>query len=229
MRDTAATDALLAATGDADPGVRRSALQALARIRPAQARTPVRALVQRGSDPSTLKNALVVLGKTGTAADRDVVRPYLRNQDAALAITAAATLAMLGSDEGLSLVLTSTDSADPGVRVTAIRSLGFFDAAAAGQRLAAILADPHATWQSHARIASAMRAGRTRSPSARVQELGRLAVDADGTVARWAIEELAGDGSPDALKALETAAQTDVQAGELARRQLDALRGGAMP
>jgi hypothetical protein len=74
-----------------------------------------------------------------------------------------------------------------------------------------------------------MRANRTRSAAARVQELGRLAVDPDGTVARWAIEELAADGSPDALSALETVAQTDGPAAQAARRQLDALRGGALP
>jgi len=229
MRDAAATDALLTAADDADPVVRRSALQALARIRPSQARAPVRALVARRSDASTVKNALVVVGKLGSSADRDFVRPYLGHSDTTLAITAAATLAMLGSDEGRSIVLAGADSAEPEVRVTATRALGFFDDAATGERLAAILADPAAAWRSHARIASAMRANRTRAAAARVQELGRLAVDADGTVARWAIDELAADGSPAALQALESAAQTEGPAGQAAARQLDALRGGAMP
>jgi HEAT repeat protein len=229
MRDGAATDALLAAAADADPAVRRSALQALARIRPSQARAPVQALVTGGADPSTIKNALVVVGKIGTASDRALVRPYLGHQDAPLAITAAATLAMLGSNEGLALAIAGTDSADAEVRITAIRALGYFDDAAAGDRLAAILADPGATWRSHARVASAMRTNRTRVPAARVQELGRLAADPDGTVARWAIEELAADGSPEALQALEKVARTDERAGQAARRQLDALRGGAMP
>jgi hypothetical protein len=74
-----------------------------------------------------------------------------------------------------------------------------------------------------------MREGRTRPPAARAQKLGDLAVDPDSTVARWAIEELASDGTPPALQALEAAARTDSPAGQAARRQLDALRGGATP
>ncbi|MEO8605495.1 MAG: HEAT repeat domain-containing protein [bacterium] len=227
MRDHDGVDAVVAASADPDVRVRRRAATALRILADPGAAPRLRELVRTEPDLGVLKTALAGLGRLGQKRDVHLIAPFIGHSDEGVRVVAAGSLAMLGDERALALVLQATTSADPGVQKSATYALGFFQAAAAGDRLQAILADPQGAWKSYALIAQAERALAGKSAAAQVAALDGLANGRSRTLAEWSVDRLTDIGSPDAADVLRKVRNRQTPVAQLAARRL--LLIGAQP
>jgi hypothetical protein len=228
VRDRDGVDALLVATSDSDVKVRRRAATALRILADPRSAARLRELVRSEPDLGVLRTSLAALGKLGQRSDRRLVEPFLTHADAGVRVVAAGALAMLGDERGLDIVLAATTSSDdPEVQKSATYALGLFGAAAAGDRLQAILANPYGAWKSYALIAVAERKLATQTPTQQVATLEPLVVGRSRTLAEWAVDHLTDIGNPAAIAALRKARTRSTPVAALAERRLILL--GAQP
>jgi HEAT repeat protein len=176
MRDREGVDAVLAATADSDVKVRRRAATALRILAVGRSAPRLRELVRSESDLGVLKTALAALGRLGLSNDGGLIAPFLDHADDGVRIVAAGSLAMLGDERGLDLVIQGTYAVDPSVQKSATYALGLFRAAAAAERAQAILDDPNGAWKGYALIARAMRRLAIESTAEQVATLEGLAL-----------------------------------------------------
>jgi len=228
VRDRDGVDALLVATSDPDVKVRRRAATALRILADPRSAARLRELVRSESDPGVVETSLAALGKLGQRSDRYLVEPFLTHPDAGVRVVAAGALAMLGDERGLDIVLAATTSSDlPEVQKSATYALGLFRAAAAGDRLQAILDNPYGAWKSYALIAVAERKLATQTPKEQVATLEPLVLGRSRTLAEWAVDHLTDIGNPAAVAALRKARTRSTPVAQLAERRLILL--GAQP
>jgi HEAT repeat protein len=202
MRDSGAVAALLDASKDADEQVRQSALAALRTLGDRRAARRFRELVRSGGRGGPLKLAAAGLGKVGGPADLALLRGLLANGDESVRVTAAGALAMLGSDEGLQVLLDAVDGDNPLAQKNATYALGFVRAAAASERLQRLLDDPQGRWKSYALIASAQRQQAAQSRADQIASLTLLGRGRDRIAADWAIDQLTDLEGPEATEVL---------------------------
>lgn len=220
LRDRDGVDALVAATADPDVRVRRRAATSLRLLGDPRAASRMRALLRSETDTGVLKTALATLGRVGRTADRSRIAPFLEHGNESVRVTAAGSLAMLGDESALDAVLLASHSIDPGAQKTAVFALGLFADARAGERLAAILADPHGPWKAWALVAEANRSLRGRDAAARATALEALAFDRRSrTLAEWAVDELSAEDTPEAAAALQRAGGRGGLIGDKAGRR----------
>ncbi len=228
VRDHDGVDALLVATADPDVKVRRRAATALRILADPRSAARLRELIKSDPDTGVLKTSLAALGKLGQRSDRRIVEPFLGHADPGVRVVAAGALAMLGDERGLDIVLAATTSSDlPEVQKSATYALGFFRAAAAGDRLQAILDNPYGAWKGYALVAVAERKLATQTAAERVATLEPLVVGRSRTLAEWAVDQLTDIGSPAAVTALRKAQTRSTPVSKLAERRLILL--GAQP
>ena len=227
MRDHDGVDAVLAATADADVRVRRRAATALRMLADRRAGARLRELVRKDSDLGVVKTALAALGRLGMTGDIRLIAPLVGHADEGVRVVAAGALAMLGDERGLALEVQATTSADPGVQKSATYALGFFKAAAAGDRLQAILADPQGAWKSYALVAQAERSLAGKPAATQVVLLDGLANGRSRTLAEWSVDRLTDLGTADAADVLRRVRDRRTPVGPLAERRL--LLIGAQP
>lgn len=218
MRDAGSLGALLGATADPNASVRKHAVAALRRLGDRAAAPRLRELLVPTQERGLLKTALASLGEMGESADQRLVRSFLRSGDASVRVTAAAALAMLGSEEGLAEVLASTNADDPLVQKNATFALGYFEASEAQARLVEIRDDPSASWRSHAAMALAQHELSSASEARRAQRLGELARGSDKQVASWALDRLAASGAPTSASELAGLEEAGGRTGKQAAR-----------
>lgn len=203
MRDGGGVPALLDASRDADEQVRQSALAALRTLGDPRAARRFRELVRQGGRGGPLKLAAAGLGKVGGQADLALLRGLLGNTDESVRVTAAGALAMLGSDEGLQVLLDAVDGDNPLAQKNATYALGFVrSAAAAGERLQQILDDPQGRWKSYAVIALTQRRQPAQSRADQIASLTLLGRGRDHIAADWAIDQLTDLTDPEATEVL---------------------------
>lgn len=223
MRDRDGVDAVVDASADPDVRVRRRAVTALRLLADRRAAVRLRELVRSESDLGVLKTSLVALARLGLPRDQRIVEPFLTHPDEGVRVVAAGSLAMLGDERGLDLVLHATTAADPAVQKSATYALGFFAGAAAGARLQAILADPDGAWKGYALVALAERKLATQSVGEQVATLDGLAGGRSRVLAEWSVERLTDIGGPDAAAALRKLRSKETPVGALAERRLRLL------
>jgi HEAT repeat protein len=224
-RDRASLDLLIGATSDPDPLVRRQAVLSLRKIGDPAALPRIRALVVPDQERGLLKVALVGLGELGTSQDQARMRPYLRHGDETVRVTAAGALAMLGSDEGLDVLLAGTSSDDAVAIKNATYALGFLRDPAARSRLEEILDDSSAPWRSQATMALARQDLAGADEAERAARLGALARGRDRQLATWALTELLRSSDAEASGEARRLASGRGRAARAAQRRL-ALVGG---
>lgn len=223
LRDRDGVDALLAATADPDVKVRRRAATALRILADPRAAPRLRELARFEGDLGVLKTTLAALGRLGQRRDVRLIEPFLAHGDLGVRVVAAGALAMLDEERGLDLVVQATYSADPSAQKSATYALGLFAAAAAGQRLQAILDDPQGAWKSYALIALAERRLATQSTAEQVATLDALARGRSRTLAEWAVDRLTDIGNADAVAVLRRVLEKQTPVGPLAERRLRLL------
>lgn len=224
-RDRGSIDLLLGATADEDRLVRRQAVLSLRKIGDPVALPRMRALVVPDQERGLLKAALVGLGELGTSQDAPRVRPYLRHGDETVRVTAAGALAMLGSDEGLDVLLAGTSSDDPAAVKNATYALGWIRDPASRSRIEEILGDPTAPWRSQAAMALALQDLKGADEFDRAARMGELARGRDRQVAAWALSELVRSPAPEATEEARRLANGRGRTARAAQRRL-ALVGG---
>jgi HEAT repeat protein len=227
MRDHDGVDAVVAATDDGDVRVRRRAATTLRILADRRAAPRLRELVRREADLGVVKTALAALGRLGLARDIAVIAPFTGHADEGVRVVAAGSLAMLGDERALALVLQATNSTDPGVQKSATYALGFFQAAAASDRLQAILADPQGAWKGYAQVALAERALAGKSASAQVALLDTLANGRSRTLASWSVDRLTDLNTPAAADVLRRVETRQTPVAQVAARRLALI--GAQP
>lgn len=227
MRDHDGVDALLAATNDADVKVRRRAATALRILADRRSASRLRELVRSESDLGVLATTLATLGRLGQRRDIRLIQPLLGHADHGVRVVAAGSLAMLGDEQGLALVMEATYVDDPSVQKSATYALGLFDDPLAGERLQMILDDPDGAWKSYALIARAERVLRTQSASDRIPTLEGLASGRSRSLAEWAVDRLTDIGNAEAAAVLRRIRTRSTPVGVLAERRLGVI--GAQP
>lgn len=227
LRDRDGVEPLLAATADPDVKVRRRAATALRILADRRAAARLRELTRTETDLGVLKTTLAALGRLGDKRDIRVIEPFLSHAAYGVVVVAAGSLAMLGDERGLDTVIQATNAADPGVQKSATYALGLFSAAAAGERLQAILRDPQGAWKGYALIALGERRLAAQAPSARAATLESLARGRSRTLAEWAVDRLTDIGDAQAVAALRTLRDKHTPVAAKAERRLLALE--AMP
>jgi HEAT repeat protein len=225
MRDRDGVDALLAATGDPDVKVRRRAATALRILADPRSAARLRELLRTESDLGVLKTTLAALGRLGQRRDGGLIEPFLGHGDHGVRVVAAGSLAMLDDQRGLDLVIQATTAADPSVQKSATYALGLFAAAAAGQRLAAILGDPQGAWKSYALIALAERRLAIQSSAEQIATLDALARGRSRNLAEWAVDRLTDIGTAEAAEVLRAVRDRQTPVGPMAERRLRLLEG----
>jgi HEAT repeat protein len=179
--------------------------------------------VRSDADLGVVKTSVAALGRLGLPRDVRLIAPLLARGDEGLRVVAAGSLAMLGDERGLAVVLQATSSADPGVQKSATYALGFFTATAAGERVQAILDDPRAAWRSYALIAQAERRLKVQSSAEQIESLDGLAHGRSRTLAEWAVDRLTDIGNADAADVLRTLRDRPAPVGPMAERRLLAI------
>ncbi len=217
MRDPGSLGALLAATADPSAKTRKHAAAALRRLGDASAVPRLRELVVATQERGLLKVALVGLGELGGREDIPRVRPFLSHPEGSVRVTAAGVLAMLGNEEGLSLLLAATQSDDPVVQKNATFALGYSRSTQARDRIEAILGDPAASWRSQAAMALTQRSLTGADDATRARRLGELVRGSDKQVSSWALARLAATDAPEAAREL---AAIEAQGGRIGRQAL---------
>jgi len=225
MHERGAVDTLLAATADADAGVRKHAVIALRKLGDPAAAPRLREILAERPDAPLAKTALAALGKLGGDADLALLRSYLNDANESVRVHAAAALGMRGSDEGLDILLTAIDGINPVAQKNGTYALAFIGDARARERLEAIVADPYGRWKSYAVMALAERDIATAPPAMQASYLGRLAERRDRTVAAWSLDRLADLGTAEAAAETERLSQVGGRLGELAELHRT-LQGG---
>lgn len=223
MRDRDGVDALLGATTDPDVKVRRRAATALRILADPRSAPRLRELTRSETDLGVLKTTLAALGRLGQRRDLHLIEPFLAHGDHGVRVLAAGALAMLDDEQGLDLVLQATHAADPSVQKSATYALGLFAAAAAGQRLEAILGDPQGAWKSYALIALAERRLATQSTAEQIATLDALARGRSRNLAEWAVDRLTDIGNADAAAVLRKVLARQTPVGPMAERRLRVL------
>jgi HEAT repeat protein len=227
MRDRDGVDSVVAASTDADVKVRRRAATVLRILNVRRSAPRLREMVRTDSDLGVLKTALAALGRLGLPQDAALVAPFIDHADDGVRIVAAGSLAMLGDERGLDLVIQATHAEDPGVQKNATYALGLFRAAAAAERVQAILDDPNSPWRGYALIARAERELALESTADQVATLDELARGRSRTAAEWAVEQLTDIGDARAVLVLRKVRSKSTPVGVMAERRLKIL--GAQP
>lgn len=221
MRDRGSLDDVLAASADRDVLVRRRAATVLRILADGRARPRLRDILQSEDDLGVIKTALAALGRIGQRRDIATVAAFLTHADLGVRVIAAGSLAMLGDQRGLDLVLqATTQSDDPGTQKTATYLLGLFSDPAATERLRAILADPNGAWKGYALIAQAERSLANQSVGEQVATLDALAHTRSRTASEWAVDRLTDIGNADAVAVLRKVQARSTPVGKLAERRL---------
>jgi HEAT repeat protein len=223
MRDRGSLDDVLAASADRDVLVRRRAATVLRVLADGRSRPRLREILQSEDDLGVIKTALAALGKIGQRRDIVTIAAFLNHGDEGVRVIAAGSLAMLGDQRALDVVLQATQSADPGNQKTATYLLGLFSDPAAGERIRAILADPNGAWKAYALIAQAQQLLARQSLSERVATLDGLAHSRSRTASEWAVDQLTDIGNPDAVAVLRKVQTRSTPVGKLAQRRLVVL------
>lgn len=223
LRDRDSLADVIAATADPDVVVRRRAATVLRILGDRRAAARLRRILREESDLGVMMSSLAALGRIGDAGNRLAVQPFLNHDSAAVRVVAAGALAMLGDERGLEIVLVGSESDDPEVRSSATYALGLFDAAAAGERIEEILADPNGAWKSHAQIAQVERRLRGETAAQRLQTLDELANGRSRTAAEWAVDRLTDIGGPEAVAVLRGVRGRSTPVGAKAGRSLLSL------
>ena len=227
LRDRDSLADVLAATADGDVVVRRRAATTLRILADSRAAVRLRQILRDESDLGVLMSSMAALGRIGETRDIAVIEGFLTHGSAAARVVAAGSLAMLGDERGLEIVLLGTESDDPEVRKSATYALGFFKAADAGDRLQQILADPNGSWKSYAQIAQAERRLAGETASQQLQTLDELANGRSRSAAEWAVDRLTDIGGPGAIAVLRKVRERSTPVGAKAERRLLVL--GAQP
>jgi HEAT repeat protein len=167
------------------------------------------------------------LGRIGQPRDVLLIEPFLTHGDQGVRVVSAASLAMLGDERGLGMVIESTYVDDPAVQKSATFALGFFSDPLAGERLLAILDDPNGAWKSYALIAQAERVLRIQSTAEQVSTLDALASGRSRNLAEWAVDRLTDIGNADAAAVLRKVRNRPTPVGAMAERRLSLI--GAQP
>lgn len=220
MRDRGSLDAVISASADRDVMVRRRAATVLRILADGRARPRLREILQSETDSGVLKTALAALGKIGQRRDIATVASFLNNGEEGVRVIAAGSLAMLGDQRALDLVLAATQSADPGTQKTATFLLGLFSAPAASERIGAILNDPNGAWKAYALMAQAQQSLARQSLDQQVTTLDGLAHGRSRTAAEWAVDRLTDIGNADAVAVLRRVRTRATPVGKLAERRL---------
>jgi hypothetical protein len=98
-----------------------------------------------------------------------------------------------------------------------------FSDPAAGERVAAILADPNGAWKGYALIAQAERLLARQSLSEQVATLDALAHARSRTASEWAVDRLTDIGTANAVAVLRKVQARSTPVGRLAERRLIVL------
>lgn len=223
MRDHDSVDTLVGATADADVKVRRRAATALRILADRRAAGRLRELVGSESDLGVLSTALAALGRLGQGRDVQLIEPFLVHENYGVRVVAAGSLAMLGDEQGLPLVVEATYVDDPSVQKSATYALGFFSDPLAGERLQAILDDPDGAWKSYALIAQAERLLKTQSIAQQVSALDGFANGRSRNLAEWAVDRLTDIGNADAAAVLRKVRKRSTPVGAKAERRLEVI------
>lgn len=223
LRDRDSLADVIAATGDTDVVVRRRAATVLRILGDARSAVRLRRIVREESDRGVLMSTIAALGRVGKPADIAAIEGFLTGDDAGVRVIAAGALAMLGDERGLEVVLIGSESDDPEVRSSATYALGLFDAAAAGERIDAILADSDGAWKAYARIARVERQLRREAAAEQVRTLEDLANGRSRVAAEWAVDRLTDIGGAGAIAALRSVRERSTPVGGKAQRRLLAL------
>jgi HEAT repeat protein len=224
LRDRDGVDAVVDASGDGDVRVRRRAATALRILNDRRAAARLRQLVRTDTDLGVVKTAIAALGQLGAARDVALIAPFVGHPDAGTRVVAAGSLAMLGDERGLTLVLEATRAGDdPGAQKSATYALGYFKAAAAAARVQEILADPQGAWKSYALIALAQRQLAGQPAAAQIATLDTLANGRSRTAAEWSVERLTDLGGADAAAVLRKVRSKSTPVSRLAERRLQLL------
>lgn len=220
MRDRASLDAVITASGDRDVMVRRRAATVLRILADGRARPRLREMLRSEADLGVVKTALAALGKIGQRRDIATVASFLNHGDEGVRVIAAGSLAMLGDQRALDIVLAATQSSDPGTQKTATFLLGMFSAPAASARISAILADPNGAWKAYALMAQAQQSLSRQALDEQVATLDALAHGRSRTAAEWAVDRLTDIGNADAVAVLRKVRTRPTPVGKLAERRL---------
>jgi HEAT repeat protein len=224
LRDRDGVDAVVDASADGDVRVRRRAATALRILNDRRAAARLRQLVRTEADLGVVKTAIAALGQLGAARDVALIAPFVGHLDAGTRVVAAGSLAMLGDERGLNLVLQATrDGDDPGTQKSATYALGYFKNAAAAARLQEILADPQGAWKGYALIAVAQRQLAGQPAAAQIATLDALANGRSRTAAEWSVERLTDLGGSDAVAVLRKVRSKSTPVSRLAERRLHLL------
>jgi hypothetical protein len=223
LRDRESVADVLVATTDGDVKVRRRAATTLRVLADRRAAVRLRQILRSESDLGVLMSSIAALGKIGLSRDIGSIDDFLTHGDAGVRVVAAGALAMLGDERGLEIVLLATESDDPAVRKSATYALGLFSADAAGERVAAILADPDGAWRSYALIAQSERRLARETAAQRLATLSDAANGRSRTLAEWAVDRLTDIGDDGAITVLRKVSGRATPVGAKAERRLAVL------
>ena len=225
VRDRSSITNLVQAVDDANPKVSTRAILTLADFDNGQNLTAVKKRLERTNHRAVLKSGLVYLGKTGSAKDIAVLKPYLSISDESVRVDAAGAMALLGSADGLQILLDGVDSDSPAVQKEATYLLGFLNIPATTERLERILADPAGRWKSYARIALVLQTLNGKSDDDKVQLLKDVVTDEENTrVSKWAVEQLSNLNTSKSRQVLQDIADSKGRLALQAERILKVRR-----
>lgn len=208
-RSQPVVEALVAALGDSDVGVRAATLHSLARVAKhcADAKVPMGEHLRAAladENPKMRLEALRLIGMTKDPKRLDVVAGMLGDADVAVRIEALRGLAGVGTDEAFDRIAGETKRTNPEARAIAVELLGYSGRPAYGPALAGMLGDR----DSSVRRKAARALGLLRFSEAERQLL-EIVNDVDLNVKLAAISALGRCGGRAAFNALERLTKSD--------------------
>jgi len=223
MRDRESGGILLHLLTDKSLKVQRRTAYAFGHLKNEEAYNALVNVLRTTQDVGVIKSGLAGLGMLGSKKAVPFLRGWLDHLDASVRVNAAISLAALESEEGLTEVIQASMGEDNQTRREGTFGLGFFQDPRARSRLQKIIDDPETPWKNEAQIALWKIDLSAQSPPDRLPLLQKLLGHPNRAVSKWAIDETAELGTPEAIGALQSMAADPSGSGRHARRKLLAL------
>lgn len=223
MNDANAVSLAIVCLHDTSIKIQTRAALVLMRMKDSVAFKPLIDVLQLTKDSGLIKSVVVALGAIGNTQAIPALRPYLSHENVSVQVNTAIALAMLGSNEGLSFLLSGLTSSDLQAQREAAFGLGYFSSPRARAAAEAIINNATASWQSEAHIALARLDLLSSQPAQRLHLLKQFVDHQNHRVATWAVDALFDLGTQEGLDTIRKIAMATTPAGRYASTKLMAL------
>lgn len=219
MRDKGAVPHLIKGLTDPEKQMRMFSINSLRQIEDPRATPELRKKMKEPINDEELACVLFALGKLGNRADIRTLEQYLGDSRVIIRLASASAIAMLGDATVSDILIDLSQSKEPFIQKTAIKSLGYLDTPESTQRLESILANPSANWKDYAWISLQQQWLRIISKDAdKLKLLSEHAKNKNRRLSEWAIEEMADIGTMTANNELEKISKGNIRISSKAKR-----------